>query len=178
MGTLAGESIAGIEEHLLECPFCQHRLAEADEFLTVFRAAAMQIEEAPERRLRTMPRVRFLWAGAAAAMVFLAVLVSREPGAASALPATVAVQSLRGPEAAAHVAAGRPFLLVFDITASPPAVNEIQIVNAQGNEVLKPSAGVRDGRLTASVKRLPRGVYWVRVYRRQELVAEYGLQAE
>lgn len=177
MGTLAGESIAGIEEHLLECPFCQHRLAEADEFLTVFRAAAMQIEEAPAQRIRSVPRVRFLWAGAAAAMVFLAVLVSREPGAASA-PTTVAVQSLRGPEAAAHVAAGRPFLLVFDITASPPAVNEIEIVNAQGNEVLKPSAGARDGRLTASIKRLPRGVYWVRVYRRQELVAEYGLQAE
>jgi hypothetical protein len=91
------------------------------------------------------------------------------------------VQSLRGPESGAHVAASRPFLLVFDVAATAPVAQEIQIVNAEGTEILKPAAGAQDGWLTASIHKLPRGNYWVRVYGRQaarDLIAEYRLQVE
>jgi anti-sigma factor RsiW len=181
MGTLPQESVADVEEHLLVCPTCQDRLTELDEFLTVFRAASTQLEPAPVQSIRRRPYIRVLWAGAAAAVVLLAVLVSREPGAVRLPPATLVVQSLRGPESGAHVAASRPFLLVFDVAATSPVAQEIEIVNAEGSEIVKPVAGAKDGWLAASIQRLPRGDYWVRVYLKQatrDLIAEYKLQVE
>jgi hypothetical protein len=177
MGTLEEESIAVVEEHMLECPLCQKRLAVADEFLTNFRAAATQLQLD-----RSAAQPRRIWAGAAAAVVLLAVLISKEPGAVRFAPPTVVMHSLRGPEASAHVDARRPFLLAFDITQpATPGAYEIVIVNAGGNEILRTGAQVRNGRLTASIDKLPRGSYWVRVFRKQDtpdLIAEYGLHAD
>jgi hypothetical protein len=184
MGTLEEESIAVVEEHMLECPLCQNRLAGADEFLTNFRAAAtqLQLDRSAAQPVRIWAHARVLWAGAAAAVVLLAVLISREPDAVRFAPPTVVMQSLRGPEAGAHVDARRPFLLAFDITQpSTPVAYEIVIVNAGGNEILRTGAQVRSGRLTASINKLPRGSYWVRVFRKQDtrdLIAEYGLHAD
>jgi anti-sigma factor RsiW len=182
MGTLPQESLAGVEEHLLVCPVCQNRLVEADQFLQAFRSAAAQLNRAPARRTGTWPRVRFLWAGAAAAVVFAAVLVSTRPGTVPLPPPAVMVQSLRGPEAGVRVAASRPFLMVFDIAATPgAAAHKIEVVDAEGREILKPAAGAQNGWLTASIRQLPRGSYWVRVYRAQaarELLSEYRVQAE
>ena len=47
MGTLPGESIPKVEEHLLDCFFCQSRLVQTDEFLVYFRAAATQLDLRP-----------------------------------------------------------------------------------------------------------------------------------
>ena len=182
MSTLDEEAIAGIEEHLLECALCQDRLASADEFLAVFRAAAMQLDASTPQPERIRPRLPFLWAAAAAALVLMAVLISRDPGATLLAPPSVVMQSQRGPEAGARVASSRPFLLVFDIARpATPAACEIEIVNSVGKETLKTGAEVRGGRLTASIARLPRGSYWVRVFRKQEtrdLIAEYALLAD
>jgi hypothetical protein len=184
MGTLEKESIAMVEEHMLECPLCQNRLAGADEFLTNFRTAAMQLQlDRSAAQPKTIwPHVRLLWAGAAAAVVLLAVLISKEPEAVRFAPPTVVMQSLRGPEAGVHVDARRPFLLAFDLTQpSTPAACEIVIVTTGGNEVLRTGAEVRSGRLTASINKLPRGSYWVRVFPKQgtrNLIAEYGLHAD
>jgi hypothetical protein len=184
MGSLEEESIAAVEEHVLACPLCQNRLAGADEFLANFRAAAMQLQldRSAAQPRRFWAPARFLWAGAAAAVVLLAVLISKQPEAVRFAPPTVVMQSLRGPEAGAHVDARGPFLLAFDITQpSTPTAYEIAIVNAVGNEILRTNAEVRGGRLTASIKRLPRGSYWVRVFRKQDSrdpIAEYGLHAD
>jgi hypothetical protein len=188
VGTLTGEAIAEIEEHLLMCSFCQKRLVETDEFVIVFRSAATQLNARPASAWKRLSRFRIVsWAGAtAAAAALLAFLISQERYNTHLPPATVLMQSPRGAEAAAHTASGRPCLLVFDLAISAtPADYEITIVDAAGNEILKTAAAVlngRLGRLNLLVQKLARGSYWVRVYRKQadreQLVAEYGLRAE
>jgi hypothetical protein len=93
------------------------------------------------------------------------------------------MQSLRGAEAGARIAAGKAYVLAFDVVL--PSVDsasyEVEIVDRLGSEVRRANAAVRDGRLTAALGKLSRGAYWVRVYRLQggkELLAEYGLDAE
>ena len=63
---------------------------------------------------------------------------------------TLVVQSLRGPESGAHVAASRPFLLVFDIAAASPLPRN-RSVNAEGTTFEK-HRPAQDGWLTASVR--------------------------
>jgi hypothetical protein len=90
------------------------------------------------------------------------------------------MQSLRGPDAPAQVAAGRPALLVFDIVPTA-GVNdyEARIVNPVGIEIFAAEVSSKDGRLAVLVGRLPPGSYWVRVLRRdsREPIAEYVLRA-
>src|SRR5579884_3755807 len=50
IGNLRPDLIPTVEEHLLGCGSCQSRLAEADQFVSVFRAAAMEILEAPHAK--------------------------------------------------------------------------------------------------------------------------------
>ena len=184
MGSLAGEPVAAVEEHLLICSFCQSRLVETDEFLALFRTAATQVDA------RTVPawkRVlaphRPFWASVATVFAALLILlVPEEPYKTTRPSAIVLMQSLRGPEAAAHMVPGRSCLLVFDVAIHASRVNyEIEIVDAVGNQILTTGAEVKDGRLNVLIEKLARGSYWVRVYGRQadrELLAEYGLRVE
>lgn len=183
MGTLPGESIAEVEEHLLTCQVCQKRLVDTDEFVTLFRVAAPQVTRprAIEWK-RPSPRQIVSWACAtAAAAALLVFLITGERHSIQPTPATLLMQSLRGPEAGSHIASGRPSILVFDLAVPATSADyEIQVVDTLGNEILKRDAEVRDGRLSVLVQKLARGSYWVRVYRKanQDLVAEYGLRAE
>jgi anti-sigma factor RsiW len=184
LGTLSAESIAELEEHLLICSICQRRLVEADQLLLLFREAA------PLEDVRTTPRWWNAFAfrtsplsGTAAVLsALLIVLITGDSHRAKLSPAILLMESLRGPETGPVMTSATPSLLVFDVAApANPADYEIQIVDAIGNEVLKRSAEVRDGRLAFLVERLARGSYWVRLYRRQparELFAEYSLRAE
>jgi hypothetical protein len=184
LGTLSSESIAELEEHLLVCSICQSRLVEADELLLLFREAA------PLEDARTTPRwwnalafrASFLSGAAAVLSALLIMLITGDSHRAKLSPAILLMESLRGPEAGPVMTSATPSLLVFDAAApANPADYEIEIVDAVGNQVLKRSAEVRDGRLAALVERLARGSYWVRVYRKQpakELFAEYRLRAE
>lgn len=182
MGTLPKEQISDLEEHLLACSFCSSRLVETDDFVNVFRAAVVQVERRPAAATaRPWAYGRILWAAAAAsAGAMLILLTAGEPRIARQTAATVLMQSLRGPEAAAQISPGKPGLLIFDLPAAVTPF-EVEIVDTEGKAVLTASPELRDGRLTAYVERLARGSYWVRVYRRgdaKELVAEYGLRAE
>jgi anti-sigma factor RsiW len=183
MGTLPGESVAAVEEHLLICRFCQNRLVETDQFVPLFRAAATQVDARTAPEPRRVFASRMVWAGAlASAAALLVFLISGEPHITKAPPAILMMQSLRGPEAGARTAAGKPALLVFDLAIQAnPADYEVEIVDAVGNEILQTGAAVKDGRLTVLVEKLARGSYWIRLYRKQaerELVVEYALRAE
>jgi hypothetical protein len=184
MGTLPGESIPKVEEHLLDCFFCQRRLVETDEFLMQFRAAATQVEMHPASLWQRLQNAqRLIWGGSAivtAALMLL--LIPGVPEQMKPQPAIVLMQSLRGPEARTEIARGRPGLLVFDvpIVAARPDF-EIEIVDTAGNEILKGDGKVKEDHLTFPIEKLAPADYWVRVYQKEPakvLVAEYGLQAK
>ena len=184
MGTLPGESIPKVEEHLLDCFFCQSRLVQTDEFLAIFRAAATQVELRPVPLWQRLVNAqRLLWGGSAVVAAGLVLLmVPGVPEQIKPQPAIVLMQSLRGPEARTEVARGRPSLLIFDVPIVPGRRDfEIEVVDTAGNEVLKGNGNVKEDHLTFSIGRLAPARYWVRVYQRQParvLVAEYGLQAK
>lgn len=184
MGTLSGESIPMIEEHLLSCSECQSKLMEADQFLAHFRAAATQIDErAAPFWQRFAGAQRVIWAGSALAAAALALFLTiGQPHRFTPQPATVLLQSLRGPEAQAEVTGGQPGLLIFDVPIAPGHTDyQVEIVDTSGNEILKGNGQVKEERLTFRIEKLAPAAYWVRVYTRQPergLVAEYGLRAK
>jgi len=181
MAILPERLAAEVEEHLLSCSLCQKRLVETDEFLTVFRAAATQVDARPARQPGRWPSRIIACAGAAAAVAALLVfLISGERQNAKP-SAMLLMQSFRGPEAAAHMVSGRPYRLAFDLSVQTTVDYEVEIVDEIGNGILKIGAEVRNGRLTVPLEKLARGSYWVRVYRTRpdrQVVAEYGLRAD
>jgi hypothetical protein len=183
MGTLPGESISELEEHLLVCSFCQGRLVETDTFLTHFRAAATQIHARPASFWKTFAATQRAFWGVSAVVTaaLLLFLITGEPRQAKTEPAVLLLQSLRGPESQAQMASGRPCLIIFDLPLETASADyAIEVVDVVGRPVFEERAGVKDRRLTVLVQKLRPGAYWVRVYRRpmRELVAEYGLKAE
>jgi hypothetical protein len=183
MATLPEGLVAEVEEHLLICSFCQKRLVETDEFLTIFREAANQMGARPARQPRRFwPSRAIAWASAAAAVAaLLAFLISAERHDAKPPPATLFMQSLRGPGAAAHIVSDRPYRLVFDLPVQATVDYEVDIVDEVGNGILTIRAEVRNGQLLVPLEKLERGSYWVRVFRAQpdkQLVAEYGLRTD
>jgi len=184
MGTLSVGSTPKVEEHLLDCFLCQRRLAEADEFLIHFWAAATQLDVRPAPIWQRLQHAqRLLWGGSAvmaAAMVLL--LIPSVPQQMNLQPAIVQMQSLRGPEARTQLAKGRPGVLIFDVPVREARRDfEVEIVDRAGNEILKGDGTVKDNQLTFSVGRLAPAAYWVRVYQKQPartLIAEYGLEAK
>jgi hypothetical protein len=181
MGVLPEQLTAEVEEHLLVCLFCQNRLVATDRFLAVFREAARRLDAEPVSRRKRLQTVRIgAWAAAIAAIfVFVIFLIPRRNSQSA--PAILLMQSLRGPESAAHIGAGESRLLVFDIVL--PEANEdykIEVVDAVGNPVLEKTAILKDGRLSVVIQKMRRGSYWVRIYRKaqNDLLAEYGLRVE
>ena len=106
MGTLPAESIPKVEEHLLDCFFCQSRLVETDEFLVYFRAAATQVDLRPVPLWqRLLSAQRLLWGGSAVVAAGLMLLLTPSiPQQMRPQPAIVMMQSLRGPEARTQIA--------------------------------------------------------------------------
>lgn len=180
MGTLEGEAVPAVEEHLLECAACRERLRQSDEFSALFREAAT-LPEARPRRFWTSSWVRRAAGGAAAVAAMAAVLLvgTRRDGGSPVAPVIVTLQALRGPESAAEIQAGHPAILLFDIETPARGSYEARIFNRSGDEVLKPPTDVREGRLSVSVESLAKGLYWVRVYRAGSVdpITEYGLRA-
>jgi putative zinc finger protein len=180
--TLAEDSLAEVEEHLLICTECQSRLVETDEFVTLFRAAAIHPDARPTPLWeRISPFRGVIWAGPASAVAALFILLTGgEPRDSGPPAAVVLMEPLRGPAAGPQIAPGKSSRLVFDLPVpAVPASYRVEIVDLDGNRILEKEAEAEDGRITALVGRLPRGSYWVRLYRRtgeNELVAEYPLQ--
>jgi hypothetical protein len=183
MGTLPGESIPKVEEHLLDCLFCQSRLVETDEFLMQFRAAATEVEMRPASLWQRIQNAqRLLWGGSAVLAAGLGLLLMPSvPRQMLLQPVTVQMQSLRGPDSRMQIAKGRPGLLVFDVPIAASRTFEVEIVDTSGNEILKGNGIVKEDHLTFPIRRLAAAAYWVRVYQSQPakvLVAEYGLEAK
>ena len=181
LGTLPEERLAYVEEHLLVCEVCQSRLEVSDEFAMLFQAAAVQPDARPQRSwLAFWQHPAAIWSAAAAMLAILLLMAGplhRPPMA----PATVLMQSLRGPDAPAQIAGGRSALLIFDILPAAGGNGyEARIVNPVGVEILAPRVSSKDGHLAVLVDRLPPGSYWVRVSRTgsSEPIAEYGLRAK
>jgi anti-sigma factor RsiW len=178
-GTLRPELLVAIEEHLLTCPDCQTRLIAADEFIGLFRAAATQPDARPRPLWQGLFNVRWIGAAAVVAAGFLLTFVEfRTP---PMTPATVFMQSLRGPEAVAGITAGKPVRLVFDLTPTGAARDyQVQILNLLGTQVLAIPVELKNGRLSVLIQKLGFGSYWVRIYHRAngEPIAEYGLRTE
>jgi hypothetical protein len=180
IGTLAQERLAGVEEHLLICEACQSRLLASDEFAMLFRVTAVQPDARLQRGWRMFWNHRAAsWTVAAA--VFAALLLVGGPFRKPAAPATVFMQSLRGPDAPAQVTAGRAALLVFDLVPTTGVKDyQARIVNPVGTQILAAAVSSKDGHLAVLVDRLPPGSYWVRVFRTDspDPIAEYGLRAK
>jgi hypothetical protein len=109
-------------------------------------------------------------------------MVSGEPRVSKEQPATVLMQSLRGPEEQAQIAKGSPSLLIFDVAipATHPSY-EVEVVDTAGRQILKGQGIVKEDRLAFPIRKLAPAAYWVRIYQTQPartLVAEYGLQAK
>ena len=184
MGTLPDAAIPPVEEHLLSCSLCQSRLVETDDFVVHFRAAATQVElHTATFWQRFLSAQRFVWGGSAVLAAGLVLLmVSGDPRLNKAQPATVLMQSLRGPEEQVQIAKGSPSLLIFDVAipATHPSY-EVEVVDTAGRQVLKGQGIVKEDRLAFPIRKLAPAAYWVRIYQTQPartLVAEYGLQAK
>jgi hypothetical protein len=186
MGTLSGELIPQVEEHLLSCGLCQTRLVQTDEFLTLFSAAAIQPEAWPLPHSRRGLFYRSgLWTGAAAVAglaVVLFISVPQKHGRDMEKPTMVMMESLRGPASQTRVASGRPLLLVFDLPAtSPSGPYEFEAVDTAGRMVFHTRTEESNGRVAGLFPKPAPGSYWIRVYRTvpvRELLAEYGLDAQ
>lgn len=179
-GSLSADVLPEVEEHLLLCAECQARLREADQFVYVFSLAAAQIEfrAAPWwKKIRHSLFDPLLLAGLA--VVVLTVPVIRVRNRAVRAPeAEVLMQSLRGPGEGAHVTAGKPSRLVFDIP-STSGVCKLRILDTNGAVIQETRTALAGTRPAASVNRLAQGNYWVRLYceGNNDLTAEYGLNA-
>jgi len=178
-GSLRPELLAGIEEHLLTCPDCQTRLISTDEFIGLFRTAATQPDARPQPLWQRLFNVRWIGTAVVVAAVFSFIFVQfpKPP----MMPATVFMQSLRGPEAVAAITAGKPVRLVFDLTPTGAVRDyEVRVVDLLGTQVLAIPVEFNNGQLSVLIRTLGVGSYWARVYRtaNSELIAEYGLRAE
>jgi hypothetical protein len=157
---------------------------EADQFLMHFRAAATQLDVRPAPFWKVFANMhRLIWGSTAlVAAAFALFLATSDPRRLTSQPATVLLQSLRGPEAQAEISARHPGVLVFDVPVVPgQTAYQVEIVDTDGNQVLRGDGEVKEDHLTFRIDKLAPAAYWVRVYRRQldrELVAEYGLLAK
>jgi len=180
LGAIPEAELPDFEEHLLLCAECRSRLAAADEFAGLFRAAASQPEAAPRRRQSTFRRPAIAWPVAAvlAAGLCLVVVSLRD---SSQTPSTVYLNALRGPESSVHVTAGKPLEVVFDVEPSDAsAAYEARVADSDGREFLRVPPHTRDRHLAVHVQGLGPGMYWVRLYRKGngELLAEYGVESK
>lgn len=175
-GLLAEPLLAEAEEHLLACAECQQRLVQTDEFVALFRQAVQEPAAARAGRRSWWPFGRTAaWAGAAAVVV-LAVVIPLQ--VREGPPATILLQSLRGPESTVQTSSHQPLRLVFDVPASD--AGRVQIVDLAGKQVAETVAEDASGAAVAKVEGLPQGSYWVRLYARSnpaDLLSEYALKA-
>ncbi len=183
MGTLQGDSIVELEEHLLSCHGCRLRMEERESFLLTFREAAGSMEMHPVRAANQPWNYRSLaWGLAMSAAVVIGLVATRHPGVSPAPPPAIVLHPFRGAATPVHIKSGTNFLLVLD---APPASSthlyQLQFVDGGGHPFRTAEVEARNDRLSLACDRLARGVYWVRVYGSSVETAplmEYRLQVE
>lgn len=183
LAKLPADTVTQVEEHLLSCQLCRSRVAQSEDFIFCFQAAArMGARPAPRFPMRLWENANFRLPFAAAAALAVLLIGVSVPWPSRSLPDTVVLRSFRGPEAPQHVRAGKPVLLVFDIDLSADATpHVVELVNRTGGTFGRYATAGRDGRLSVTIRDLPHGAYWVRLYRgnaQENPVSEYGLQVD
>jgi len=174
LGSIPGEELPRLEEHLLLCESCRQRITESDVYVASMRQAG--------RKLHNRNRVRVLRAAALSALVAACIvvfLVTFRPGrqSAPASPFAIRLEATRGTGVQAKAPASRPLELQFDLAglASSPRYRA-EIVDGDGTRLWDGSATLGAARATASAPPLAAGVYFVRLYLPSgELLREYAL---
>ena len=183
-GRLAEPQLTHVEEHVLLCEHCQHRLSFEDDFREAMRAAAVNFDQ-QSRAANRFPRVakpfvKPVWAYALAAclIAFVAVRwVSQYRPSTS--PAAAMLGTTRGAvNSASAVPAREPIVLTLDLTDLPPLpAYKLEVVDETGRTVFQSTAVPENNRLRFDLSRgLPEGAYFVRVDSfANELLREYAL---
>jgi hypothetical protein len=178
MGTLPEIEIEPLEEHLLICEECQHKLEELDKYVATMRAALRRVNN--EKAISLWDRVAPKWsprfaisrpvgvlALACAAVLMVVVVQTWKPKAESYAPATVMLQASRGDDGRASLApSGRPLELKVDVAELQPAGSyRLEIVNAAGETVWQSLVSADRQQLSVRIDDgLPAGQYWARLY--------------
>jgi hypothetical protein len=198
---LPEDQLAPVEEHLLVCPKCRRRLSEVDEYIATVKVAALQIvgTEAPEqrvpgRRLHAVVRRPFQWSLPLSAGVVVTVLfafIYFGPYRAVAGSQVTLIASRGGAVGAiAEAPAHTSLTLIVDAgDISPASSIRLELVDSHGDMVWKAlgarqisviqKGATQQNQITARIGRpLEAGLYWFRVYEKDRLLNEYGLQVK
>jgi hypothetical protein len=191
LGRLPPASQADLEEHLLICEECRNRVADSDDFVSVMRAAAMNLNSRGEERGRTRLFGWFAplsWKPAAAvAMAVIAVLAVWRPWtdapAGEEVEVHLHLQRGEAAELVSRVAAGSALSLLVDLSELPPQpVYRLEVVDAEGKRLWEGRVEPAGGIVVANTGvRVLRGNYWVRLFGGPDgagLLREYGMKAE
>ncbi|HYP14278.1 MAG TPA: zf-HC2 domain-containing protein [Bryobacteraceae bacterium] len=173
-----------VEEHLLVCHGCQDRLAETENFISTFRAAAEKLNHEPAReplserwfgRFFKMPKLMLVPALAGIAAIAVMVRISD----VNQSPQIAELQSLRSGESTISVEAGRPVQLKLGAEGLSSQKNfTIHVVDSAGKLLWSRDAVWSSGWLTATIdKKLGAGGFWVRLFdaEQNKQVREYRL---
>ena len=187
---LSGVTREAVEEHLLCCQSCLHRVEEEQEFASALRVAGRRLEnEEMDRALglrRFSIRQRLagwlrgsvpVWASAAALCAILLIVALPWNGGGPAQE--VALNTVRGNEAA-QARSGRTLTLRVDLTEFvPQASYQLDLVDSESR--LRASAALKSsqGQLVwGPLPSLTAGQYWIRLSGaapERELLREYSL---
>jgi len=186
MGRLAGSDLEWVESHLLVCAYCQDALASSDTYVMSIRSAARELRrqtaEVPQPwygKLFDLPKPAWALGMAALALLIVAGAVGPWLHRAGAPPAIVVLQSTRGSALNSGAPAGKPLVLMLDLTDLQPLPQyKLEIVDTLGHPVFQSAAApARNSLRAALAKGLPAGMYYVRLYAPgRELLREYGLK--
>jgi anti-sigma factor RsiW len=182
LGRLPETEVNEVEDHLLVCPSCQDLLEETQEYMTTMKVATAKALSNPQQAPREPVRSNWLRSvfatpkpvlAAAACVLFAFVLFVPR----NSQTATIELESLRGPEAAAQAPANTKLTLRLSLAGLETATGpfEVQVADAGGLIVARSSAEADGSRAVARVEPLGLGVYWVRLHQKGELVREFGL---
>lgn len=176
MVATAIEDVAPVEEHLLICEYCQHRVQETERYLVALRIAAQQTrrDERVGARGRgwTLPAWSFARvAVAACCLLMVGVALRLQPPGPSV---AVSLEALRGD--GAHAPADRRLVLHPDLVGLPDSPSyRLEIVDRTGRPVRQ--GKVSKDQTSMEVPGLRAGPYFVRIYRPEgDLLREYSLE--
>jgi hypothetical protein len=186
MGAMPEEAVARLEEHILVCESCQHRLAETDVYVSSMQRASARLRKGPLKRglpwLR-LPRLVPALAGMVVLVLAAGWWLSRRH-VGETFPFAVSLEATRGAAIEAKAPAGRPLLLRFDLAGLPVSSSyRMEMVDRFGKRVWQATAHAQalktNSKCFAMVPKTQPGVYLVRVYSPSgELLREYGLEVE
>jgi len=166
--TTSGSDLKQVEEHLLLCGSCRHRVELSDAYVLSMQHAAARVRKKRARAPWPLGVPRFAFAAVAAVLVLTVVLIPRK----TPPPFAISLAATRGARIEAKAPEGTPLTMQLDVTGLPgAAAYKVEMVDRAGKQVW---SGTFPG---ANVKPIPAGTYFVRLYSPTgELLREYGIE--